>query len=156
MNMCSKCPPPAHTHDLSSQMVTPLVNLSVRDVLVNVKPKVCIKRLWRSLMSWIFVSYTHCCMTPLISKFKAQAYDDPGQLWWSYDTSDAIFFGNTNAAFQTARKSEFPSSFFRVPSSQVGLLLSGPSSNWEFTSSRDLFTSLNSEIRTSEQSGTRH
>ena len=27
---------------------------------------------------------------------------------------------------------------------QVGLLLSGPSSNWEFTSSRDLFTSLNS------------
>jgi len=29
---------------------------------------------------------------------------------------------------------------------QVGLLLSGPSSNWEFTSSRDLFTSLNSEI----------
>ena len=39
---------------------------------------------------------------------------------------------------------------------QVGLLLSGPSSNSEFTSSRDLFTSLNSEIPTSEQSGTRH
>ena len=39
---------------------------------------------------------------------------------------------------------------------QVGLLLSGPSSNWEFTSSRDLFTSLNSEIPTSEHSGTRH
>jgi len=38
---------------------------------------------------------------------------------------------------------------------QVGLLLSGPSSNWEFTSSRDLFTSLNSEIPTSEHSGTR-
>jgi len=27
-----------------------------------------------------------------ISKF--QAHDDPGPLWWSYDTSDAIFFGN--------------------------------------------------------------
>jgi len=52
--------------------------------------------------------------------------------------------------------SQFPSSFFRVPSSEVGLLLSGPSSNWEFTSSRDLFTSLNSEIPTSEHSGTRH
>jgi len=39
---------------------------------------------------------------------------------------------------------------------QVGLLLSGPSSNWEFTSSRDLFTSLNSEIPTSEHSGKRH
>jgi len=39
---------------------------------------------------------------------------------------------------------------------QVGLLLSGPSSNWEFTSSRDLFTSLNSEIPTSVHSGTRH
>ena len=37
---------------------------------------------------------------------------------------------------------------------QVGLLLSGPSLNWEFTSSRDLFTSLNSEIPTFEQSGT--
>ena len=39
---------------------------------------------------------------------------------------------------------------------QVALLLSGPSSNSEFTSSHDLFTSLNSEIPTSEQSGTRH
>ena len=37
---------------------------------------------------------------------------------------------------------------------QVGLLLSGQTSNREFTSSRDLFTSLNSEIPTSEQSGT--
>ena len=27
-----------------------------------------------------------------ISKF--QAHDDPGPLWWSYDTSDAVFFGN--------------------------------------------------------------
>ena len=34
--------------------------------------------------------------------------------------------------------------------------LSGPSSNWEFTSSHDLFTSLNSEIPTSEQSETQH
>jgi len=39
---------------------------------------------------------------------------------------------------------------------QVELLLSGPSSNWEFTSSRNLFTSSNSEIPTSEHSGTRH
>jgi len=39
---------------------------------------------------------------------------------------------------------------------QVGLLLSGPSSNWEFMSSRDLFTSLNLEIPTLEHSGTRH
>ena len=28
-----------------------------------------------------------------ISKF--QAHDDPGPLWWSYDTCDAIFFGNS-------------------------------------------------------------
>ena len=39
---------------------------------------------------------------------------------------------------------------------QVGLLLLGPSSNWECTSSRDLFTSLNLEIPTSEHSGTRN
>ena len=25
---------------------------------------------------------------------KRKAYDDPGPLWWSYDTSDAIFFGD--------------------------------------------------------------
>ena len=37
---------------------------------------------------------------------------------------------------------------------QVGLLLSGQSLDWEFTSSRDLFMSMNSEILTSEHSGT--
>jgi len=52
--------------------------------------------------------------------------------------------------------SRLPECKHRRHVTQVGLLLSGPSSNWEFTSSRDLFTSLNSEIPTSEQSGTRH
>ena len=53
--------------------------------------------------------------------------------------------------------SRMPECKHRRHVTQVGLLLSGPSSNWEFTSSRrDLFTSLNSEIPTSEQSGTRH
>ena len=41
-------------------------------------------------MSWIFVSYTYCCITPRISKFKA--HDDPGPLCGNYDTSDAIIF----------------------------------------------------------------
>jgi len=45
--------------------------------------QVCIKPFRRSSMSWIFVSYTHCCITPQINKFKA--HDDPSQLWWSYD-----------------------------------------------------------------------
>jgi len=53
--------------------------------------KVCIKRFRMSSTSWI-VSCTHCCITPQISNFKA--YDDHGPLWWSYDTFDAIFFGN--------------------------------------------------------------
>jgi len=34
--------------------------------------------------------YTHCCITPWISKFKVR--DDPGPLWWSCDTSAAIIF----------------------------------------------------------------
>jgi len=70
-----------------SQMVTPLVNRSVDDVLVKVKP--CLHQAFsQTSMSWIFVSYTQCCITPQISKFKA--HDDPGPLWWSYDTSDAF------------------------------------------------------------------
>jgi len=43
----------------------------------------------RSLISWIVVSCTHCCITPQISTFKAR--DDPGPVRWSYDTSNAIF-----------------------------------------------------------------
>ena len=38
--------------------------------------QVCIKCFHRSSMSWIFVSYTFCCLTPQISKFKA--HNDPG------------------------------------------------------------------------------
>jgi len=54
--------------------------------------QLCIKRFRRSSISWIFVSHTLCCITPQISKYKA--HDDPGPLWWSYDTSDAIFLGD--------------------------------------------------------------
>jgi len=54
--------------------------------------QVCIERFRRSSMSWIFVSCMLYCITPKISKCKA--HDDPGPLWWSYDTSDAIFFGD--------------------------------------------------------------
>jgi len=45
--------------------------------------QVCIKCFHRSSMSWIFVSYTLCCLTPQISKYKA--HDDPGSRWWSYE-----------------------------------------------------------------------
>jgi len=69
----------------TSLMAMLLVFCSVDDVLVWVKPSLhdCIKRFHRSSVSWIFISYTHCCTTPQISKFKA--HDDPGPLWWSYD-----------------------------------------------------------------------
>jgi len=42
--------------------------------------------------SWISVSYTHCCITPEISKFKV--HNDPGPFRWSYGIFYAIFFGN--------------------------------------------------------------
>jgi len=50
-------------------------------------------------MSWIFVSYLHCCMTPQISKYKA--HDNPRPLWLSYDTFDAIFFHNVALSYYT-------------------------------------------------------
>jgi len=43
------------------------------------------------VMNLCFI-YTLCCLTHQISKCKA--HDDPGSLWWSYDTYDAIFFGD--------------------------------------------------------------
>ena len=72
-----------------SLMATLLVFRSVDDVLVQVKPSLH-QAFHRSSTSWIFISYTHCCTTPEISKLKA--HDDPGALWWSYGTSYAIFF----------------------------------------------------------------
>jgi len=72
-----KCPPPASTQ--WSQMVTPaLMTFPLKSNQVR------IKHFRRPSMSWIFVSYTLRCITPQISKYKAR--DDPGPLWWSYDT----------------------------------------------------------------------
>jgi len=62
-----------------------------RYVLVRVIPSLH-QAFCRLSMSWIFTAYTHCCITPQISKLKA--HDDPGPLWWGHDISDAIFFGN--------------------------------------------------------------
>ena len=60
-----------------SQMVMPA------SVMLRSKSKqVCIRRFCRSLLSWVIVSYTHCCITPHISTFKA--HDDPGPPWWSW------------------------------------------------------------------------
>ena len=68
-----------------SLMAMLLVFRSVDDVLVQVKPSLhqAFSTFHRSSTSWIFISYTHCCTTPEISKFKT--HDDPGALWWSYD-----------------------------------------------------------------------
>jgi len=70
-----------------SQMVKPALMTSR-----SKSKQVCIKRFHRSLMSWIFVSYMLCCITLQISKCKA--HDDADPLWRSYDTFDAIFFGD--------------------------------------------------------------
>jgi len=53
--------------------------------------QVCIKRFRRTSTSRIF-SYTHCCIAPQISKFKA--HDDSGPLWWNCYTFGAYLFGN--------------------------------------------------------------
>jgi len=77
---CLKCPRPACTHDLRCPLCWSIAVLMLSWSKPN---QVCIKHFHRSSMSWSFVSYTHCCTTPKISKFKA--HDDPGPLWWSYD-----------------------------------------------------------------------
>jgi len=71
-----KCPLPACTHELSQTKFASRVS-QVVDVMHFL---------------FFFVSYTYCCITAQISIFKAR--DDLDPLWWSYDTSDAIFFCN--------------------------------------------------------------
>jgi len=72
--MCSKCTPPAHTQ---SQMVKPLVNRSVSDVMVRVKPS-----LHQAFLQVVYVMnfpFIHALLYNTIkSKFKA--YDDQGPL----------------------------------------------------------------------------
>jgi len=65
MNICSKCPPPAHTHDLrwSHHWST-----AASVMFWSKSNEVCIKCFRKSSTLWIFVSYTQCCLTPLISK----------------------------------------------------------------------------------------
>jgi len=68
------CPPPVRTHLRCSRHWS---IRSVADVMAKVKTS-----LRQALsMSWIFVSYTHCCMTPQISKFKT--HHNNRLLWWS-------------------------------------------------------------------------
>jgi len=61
--MCSKCPPPARTLDLRWSLHWS-VAASITFCLESTQVR--IKRFWRSQMSLIFVSYTHCCITPQI------------------------------------------------------------------------------------------
>jgi len=49
-----------HTHVISDGMPASMM-------IWSKSKQVCIKRFHRSSMSWIFVSYVHCCITPHIS-----------------------------------------------------------------------------------------
>jgi len=82
-SMYSKCPLPACTHDLRWWR-------QHRRCSGQNSKQVYTKSFRRSSISWIFVSYMTCCITPQISKRKA--HGDPGPLWWSHDTSHAILF----------------------------------------------------------------
>ena len=54
-SMCSKCLPRACTHDLWP--------VEVSTTSCSKSDQVCIKLFYGSVMSWISVSYTHCCKT---------------------------------------------------------------------------------------------
>ena len=70
-----------------SQMEKPLVNRSVSDVLVKVKPS--LHQAFSQVVDVMNLCFIHALLyNTLLSKFKA--YDDSGPLWWSYDTYDAI------------------------------------------------------------------
>jgi len=62
-SMCSKCPPPAHTHNLSRSRHWSIVASIMSEVQSN---QVCVKRFRSTSTSRIF-SYTHCCIAPQIS-----------------------------------------------------------------------------------------
>jgi len=98
-SMCSKCPPPACTHDLrwSHQH---------RWCSGQSQYGVYIKHFRRSSMSWIFVSCTLCCITPQLSTCKA--YDDPGPLWWSmiHLMQFSLMISHCNITFSSFRISQ--------------------------------------------------
>jgi len=84
-SMCSKCPPPARTHDLRRSCHW---SIAASITFCSKSTQVCVKRFCRSQMTQSFVLYTHCCITPRIVQ-------STGPFGWSvYDTFDAIFFGN--------------------------------------------------------------
>jgi len=64
---------------------------SIDDVPVKVKPS--LHQVLSQVVDVMNLYFMHDLLyNTYISKF--QAHDDPGPLWWSSDTSDAIFFGN--------------------------------------------------------------
>jgi len=72
-------------------MVMPLVNCSIDDVLVKVKPSS--HQVFSQVVDVMNFYFIHALLyNTQLSKFKA--HDDPGSLSWNNDASDAIFFGN--------------------------------------------------------------
>jgi len=98
-SMSSKFPPPACTHDLRG-----LRHWSIAASIMfrSKSNQVCIKRFCRSSMSQIFVSYTHCCITP-------QILQSTGPFRWSYKvhlTQFSLVISHCNITFFIFRLSQ--------------------------------------------------
>jgi len=86
--ICSKCPPSSCTHDLRWSHHWSIAASII--VLVKVKPS--LHGVFSQVFDVMILSFIHALLYNTPNK-KFKAHDDPGPLWWSYDTSDAIFFG---------------------------------------------------------------
>jgi len=75
------CVQSVHDQHIWSQIVTPASMM-----FWSKSKQVCVKRFRGSSMSWIFVSYMHCCITLHISTFKA--HDD----WWPWSTLMKLWY----------------------------------------------------------------
>jgi len=60
-NMFSKCPPPAHIHDLR---LSRHWSIAASITFCSKSTRVCVKHFYRSQISQIFLRYTHCCINP--------------------------------------------------------------------------------------------
>jgi len=88
---------PARTHDLRRSRQW---SIAVSITSCSKSSQICIKRFRR--ISWIFVLYRQCCMTPQLSKFKAHDFDEPKIRFMQF----SLITSNCNITFSVFRLSQ--------------------------------------------------
>ena len=97
--MCSKCSPPASTHDLTRSRHWSIV---ASITFCSKSTQVCVRHFCRSQMSQIFVLYTHCCTTPKF--YNLQVHFDEAYMMHLMRFSSVIC--HCNITFSLFRRSQ--------------------------------------------------